>query len=120
MFWLQKQRDITFDFSITWRTLLWVFLKAPAEVKAESSKLELVVLTHHHVHTGSWACLLAWGKEVPSQSLLNFPALDSQNAVRLYRRTAGMQGGRVQVGILWIGRLAESVVQILLVIAKYV
>lgn len=62
MFWLQKQRDLSFDFSMTGRILLWVFLNGPAaEVKAQPSKLELVVLACHHVSTSPWVCLLAWG-----------------------------------------------------------
>lgn len=89
---------------MTGRTLLWVSLNA-AEVKAEPSKLELVVLTHHHVSSGSWACLLAWGKQVPSQSLLNFAALDSHHAVRLACKTAGVQGGMGRWGFYGLATL---------------
>lgn len=74
-----------------------------------TAKLELVVLTHHHVRTGSWVCLLAWGKEVPSQSLLNFPALASHPAVGLYCKTAGMQGDVCREGFYglaaWLNQL---------------
>lgn len=129
MFWLQKQKDITFDFSLPGRILLWVFLNVPAaEVKAEPSKLELVVLTHHHVSTGSWACFLAWGKEVPSQSLLNFPALDQlRNLIHITLldctmpcKTAGMQGDVCRYGLYGLAAwLNQLFLQIFLAVSKY-